>query len=497
MLLHPVGALEFQDPVFSMLKMKYVYWVAAGVECCLSLSLIYWVWRGMLDVAMTFLGVFVLLLIMYRIGGRWLGYEGACSCLGTPGKWMLTDPKQVDWIASGILAYIGLGTILYVTCHLLSCRSSKLRLLCLIGWVCLGCQTQAEQFLRIDGHIALRALKPNGDVLTNQIQRFEVSVSPTKWRLKLLYGTDPGYYSELFGAGSNVFHVLYHPDIRDDLPVPGTITPGPYPLHDSYYTTVPWLAYCSHLYFQNEKSQELPLPDRMASSEMDAHFARADVLFMESSLKLPQSVSFVADPVREKLAHKSQFLRTESLSEQQRLSRLPGRKLSPPPGSILGDYRVLASTNLAGMQIPLRFELLRFNFRPARTNEVGTSSGGSPGLIRYPSLEFRGNTLNVSIEEGNLEAAALKQRTSVADYRLFSKKDSVDFVQYHITNGLWKRVIDNSMHDLLTTKVAKAQSLRRRESLKRGGVVGTMLGIILLPLIVYALRHKFRGGPSR
>jgi hypothetical protein len=54
------------------------------------------------------------ILLVYRIGLWWIGFEGSCRCLGNVGDVFGISAETADWIAKGILAYrlVGSGAIL-------------------------------------------------------------------------------------------------------------------------------------------------------------------------------------------------------------------------------------------------------------------------------------------------------------------------------------------------------------------------------------------------
>lgn len=482
----PSILLQMQDPIFAFAKQRDVYLFAGFLEVALAVGLLATVLNASLGRGMAALGTFVLILLTYRIGAHWLGYRGTCNCLGTPGKWMLADPRHLDFLAIGFLAYWAAGVLAWSARKLYA--GYGVRVVVILAGVLVGTPTICSaEYVRVTGHITARSLRPSGDVITNQVWRYEVSMTRSNWVLRSIYDPQSDWYSELFGHGTNIFNALSDPRADEDWPLPGTVVPVPYPSHDSYYITVPWLAFCSFLFFANGNSLALPLPDMQASVRVDAHLSRARVSFLDTSFRLPQAIAFVADNERAKQAADSDYLRTESLSEDEKLSRFQRYVGRIPDGTVIGEYEVEAVTNLhGGMAVPLRFQLTRYGFSPDITNPQAVTT--------YPSLMFEGHVETLQVVNGNLSQPLLPKAVSVADYRLRSPNDGVDFVQYSITNGQWLTEISDSMRDLLSIKVNEARRLRRIESLKRLGVLSVMTAIVSVPLVWSLLRWVKRRG---
>ncbi len=105
------------------------------------------------------------------------------------------------------------------------------------------------------------------------------------------------------------------------------------------------------------------------------------------------------------------------------------------PGKIYTNatYRVLATTNINGMLIPMEFEFVRYAY-------------DSPGRL-LPFETFHGLVSQVATNVGNASLQpAFLGISDVYDYRplarefLSPKMTNRDYVHYRVTNGIWPQV---------------------------------------------------------
>src|SRR5581483_9677385 len=105
---------------------------------------------------------------------------------------------------------------------------------------------------------SLIAIYSQGGTNSAQKTTYVVSVDGARWQIKTIFGED---YYMLHGCdGTNIYSVLHMPGGPDGQAAPATITAGVCPVDAEYYTTLPWLAFASDRYLE-QNTDSLPASD--------------------------------------------------------------------------------------------------------------------------------------------------------------------------------------------------------------------------------------------
>ncbi len=324
-----------------------------------------------------------------------------------------------------------------------------------------------------------------------------LSSNMTAWKITAFYGTNwasGNWRSEICGFGSNVYSVLYDPRVPPGTPFPGLVTPGWYPLQESFRVTMPWLAYCSAGSLGPESGGVLPLPWRHASTDPIAHSALSKTGFSNVSRRFPDWVTWTLDASRMDVARSNSVLRREGLSDSERIQRSPDFSLHYRAGDLIGEYQVIEWTDAQGVRIPTRFVLTAYT--PLKDTKRGVqgekpraaSKGSSTNM--YRCLLFEGRATEILLTNTLVQPSPVPGVLSVADYRLSNRRLNIDYIQYQGADGNWKTSVDSQSLALLEARIQAARAglrAHRFEQLRKWLLIA-LCGVI--PFIVYSLFER-------
>jgi hypothetical protein len=250
---------------------------------------------------------------------------------------------------------------------------------------------------------------------------------------------------------------LLSPGLVKDMeraPKPGdwlflTISPGDVPL-DGIHVELPWLAFCSGGYL-HQRGRVLPLPGELARFSPDAFGYEDQTEVFRDKLGLPRSIDFrTSAAVLNRAMESPVLVRGPSVVAGAGPVRvqpgirdgLVGASSSLPDGFVGARYRVLAQTNIGGLNVPISFVYERF---------------GRDGMQMISRrLVARGVVESVRVGAEPHFTLSPTERYSVADYRFRSSTRVVDQIRYAITNGVIPPTWDLRLQSLFHRQMAAA-----------------------------------------
>lgn len=466
----PSSNLEFRDPIFAFLKVRYVALAAGAIELLLATAL--WRWRRS-EVAFLLIALFSGILFTYRVGADWAGYTGSCACLGQPGKWILGGAQSVDRFTIGILAYWGIGVFVWLLARLYRLKRSNLHL-----WIISLLFLWSPENARAD-YISIKGSLEYSHAPSAPAQ-FEILLGDNIWSMKVQYGEN--WYSEIYGVGANIYDVHYDPKAHEDWPLPSTITPGNFPALHSPHVTVPWLAFCSADFFATSDWEDMPLPWLLARTQPEAHVCKANVEFLAGPRKTPKQIRFITSATRLTKAHEVPTLRAAIATDRERRSRVLSLKTRFAPNQLLGMFSVTQSTNLNGIAIPLAFELETFAIKSEKSRRTANMAGFYRGQVSY-----------AAVRSGNVTLPTFTKAVTVADYRLSERRFGISYVVYNIRNQAWKTKVDSELQNLLRQKRHDAILAKLQQLGKQSLIISVMLLLAAVPAFIlfhHRLKHS-------
>jgi hypothetical protein len=301
----------------------------------------------------------------------------------------------------------------------------------------LGCQTKAnaeDNAVVIQGRLNLTAYEPSGGIFTNLNFGFEVSLQDNRWLIKTIY--NPGTYFLTGYDGTNVYDYFVdasftpppaHASLTNHLS--GTICAGSIPLNNNVYTMCPWFAFCSGSLFAERKAGDLiPAPwGAPRVFAIDSIF-EPEVAVFDGVPHLPKECQFrVSDLLKTKILATNWADLADK--DEMRLQFKPYHE-----GFLGGVYRVIATTNFAGFEIPLEFDCKRFI--PADKSALFKPSGNSNSWL---GQEIKGTVESISMRylDSTQPPIPAGKQIDVSDMRLRDLQARVNGFGYAITNGIW------------------------------------------------------------
>ncbi len=280
---------------------------------------------------------------------------------------------------------------------------------------------------------------------TNSAQKttYVVSVDGARWQIKTIFGED---YYMLHGCdGTNIYSVLHMPGGPDGQAAPATITPGVCPVDAEYYTTLPWLAFASDRYLE-QNTDSLPAFWVNPRSDAMAWMFESRVERLPSTPRLPRTVAYVTTRAR---------LTTAPTNSQLRMERIPAKRLafrtilpaSLPAGFQGGEFSITSTTNFDGLEIPNGFQAVTYAL-PSGEKQVKTNM-----LLIGTVTRIGPSTLNSYLPE-------ISQNLSVTDYRFRNSAPRVDCITYFITNSAWTSDRDPRLASAFNLKKDQSPTFR-------------------------------------
>jgi hypothetical protein len=303
---------------------------------------------------------------------------------------------------------------------------------------------------------------------------------------------------QAFGFSSNTFCVEA---ANEKIPAGALAYFGFYPPYSTQPVMIPWLAYCSSEYFRKSSEwKDMPTPWTLALCETVSHICEVEASFLDNRPGLPRSLIFVVTERRLGRAARNPLLRFEHLTRRERIDRFIDYSKDYPPGSVLGEYRVLLTTNVNTQVLPQSAILETYLLRGAFKALAGLQTNQSQ-MVRMQTNNARGRMFlyarfsllltNVLTPPADIFLGVLKSNAGVVDHRMQNRRLNVDHVLYSVTNGQWKFVPDATVSNLFEIKLADARSARRSDSARRFFLYTLFGFILLLPVVLY-LRGRTR-----
>ena len=362
--------------------------------------------------------------------------------------------------------------------------SKLVKRIAFVFWALSVVGTAAARF-HVEGEMEATIYNASGAVQQTIPAQFAVSVDGTAWEITGYFANSN--YTVSGCDGTNTFTLLCDNAQTREQAQPAWVTPGQYPLDVSWQTAVPWLAFASAAYLDEQTNDVIPGCWGHPRNEADMWILRSEIKRSADAPFLPLEVNYIVD----------RNLQMAAATNGNLLSAIPDNEINTAifqyrPEFICGEYRVTATTNWNGLVLPAAFEVKRYypKYTP-RADYLG------PAII----VAFQGRVRGFTSAPLELRIPKTDRLMSISDFR-FSKRDvGVDFIRYASSNGDWPSPQEIKAEDLLRARVASAkESLRFFLKRKRGnqlsafrrgfGLLG--IGCVLLAPLIFLAVNKYK-----
>jgi hypothetical protein len=441
------GILEFMVVVFSLgIARRSPQWALAGI-----------IW-------------FATILIIYRMALASMGaVSDTCNCLGALGRLLYPEDQGASLAHALLWSVFGLSSTGWLLPYVVSsslddaARLSEINphgkcavkengakshcRLAIIATIFTAVQfLEAAQTLeagfsvrgtisqQLSGKAGADSASASPDV------HFSVSVVGPTWDLTLdhNYGTHR-YHSD----GTNVFELFYDAKATNTI-VPGVVHHDGFP-SNGHFDGVLWFAYASGGHIKTQSP--MPAPWIPARSDPRAFMFDVSLEKLGDQPRIPFEAEFIGNRKRFDLARKSSALKIEAVTpaaaKQRKLLTLMVRDKFRE-----ASYRVLETTNIGEVSIPVQFELTLYRPTSIRvTNPVVAKYIGQ--AVEIKTISDR-PTLPIPNERG----------VAVTDRRFRSNRQLIDCIQYRITNSWILATSDPRLTDIFRAKKQAAPFIR-------------------------------------
>ena len=236
------------------------------------------------------------------------------------------------------------------------------------------------------------------------------------------------------------------------------------PYLDNTFNECVWLAFASHSYFTHRTNDSAsPIwPTGLRPENDDKIGTRAFYTVLKESF-FPSEVAYVCDG----------FLHVEGVTKGI-LQKIP---LRPPLDQGYTNYigRAVATTNIAGVEVPLKFEVFRY----------GPVASGPEALSELKMLMYCVIEVNqVAIKLSGVDHPPLDKRAVVMDTRM-AGTSPVRMVLHEVVSNLWPTIDQTEKKQKLLEKEFEASKQTTSASSWRKRMVwAAFAGLVVLPLIV-------------
>ena len=244
-----------------------------------------------------------------------------------------------------------------------------------------------------------------------------------------------------------------------------TITPGHHPL-DHFGASLPWLAFCSGDYLR-QPGRLIPFAAEIRQ-EPEAFGYVDRTLTFSDRFGLPERVEFFTSRELLRRSPRNPALQ-RSTRDRRDLAIALNPVVSAPEGVLVGRYQVQVSTNIAGINIPLVFQLETWRIdREKHPLLQGDTWGRVTSLRAVPEPK---------------QIISSDARYGVIDFRFRHRFKLVDDIKYTITNGIVPPISDPVLGAIYRRDVSAAAYDPVYKA--RFGIYG-LVAILLVPPVIFA-----------
>jgi len=337
---------------------------------------------------------------------------------------------------------------------------------------------------RLSGKCARWALDETGAATVGYTNDFEVVFAQGNWHSKVCFNGNTNYYEEYafdgqeikgaFGQGPLV--TADSKKAETNMYWMGFLMTNLVPMTAACETKFVWLAYGSYEFFRRDTSRELLAP----WVPRDINGAQC---LLYRVTKLSETPGF--PKTIELRASKDVWKKWEKLS-----GRDSRRETCPyPDGFIAGEYKVLATTNFEGTEVPMTVSLDRYAMRHERGERDGRG-------VRAKIEQYLGVITKIERSDRQDVTPPIPEASGayIYDYRF----EEPGYYDLHLTwkpkSGHWP-AIDRPEIPALAAKAKREIELSRkaaRQSLliRRTVGFGAMLVLVSVPFLFVCLRGR-------
>ena len=424
--------------------------------------------------------------VVYRVGLWWMDWKKPCSCLGNLTDALHISPQTADNIMKVLLAYLLIGSygLLIWQWRAARCVNSRKKINPKLSGVsslavfviinCLDVNRQAMgAVFQAEGTLVRTVYRGDekGSVLFTDSADFFLCVSNRQWFLKT---EEEGgrYHFECGSDGLDSYYIVYDESQEpsrgsSEVVRPAVVTEGIYPEFAHPLAAVLWLAFASADYFTSLRTQTMPAPWASPMDDPSSLLYTYNADFIDEQQRLPKNMSWVVSKDR---------------IEKMKVPRHPGRNYSDEMiaslssyshGTTGGVFRVLITTNFQGFYLPMVFELVR-NFVPG------------PGVFE----RYSGTTKRILMPSQPVGPPNIRGKIGVSDYRWQDSNTRLLYLNYVVTNQMWKEKGDPEHQNLFSQRRASLSMKPTVLPFKRQVILALVLLLLVIPFSWMLLSKK-------
>ncbi len=439
------------DPIFSFLTNRQMIFFAAVLKFTIALFL-FSSSSSLLKIGtITWIAT---IFLVYHIGIWSTGYLGPCKCLGGSLDWLTKSQPVIKNVPKVLIAYLLCSYLFSLTYLAKRFRLiATVKVLIISVFLFVGHLSYAQEF-EATGKVDYAAYNNNGSIGQHLHYDFTVAVSNNQWFIKAIW---PKSYSAEHGCnGKSVFGIIYDPSLTPtNVPTPGNINSGTYPLLMDPYNRVLWLAFASSYYIDTVTNNFMPAPWTDPFNNPRAYAYKVQIERFRKPPKLPAELTFIADKGLLSTAATNVNLDNPFKEDIASLSEIP-------VGFVGGKFLTTGTTNYNGLEVPVKFEMMQY------------APDGFPVVAKWSG---RVTKLSPLKKESFLPKIP-ERGISVADYRFRDKEHNVRYINYNLTNGNWLAENDPALRHQFMVKIG------RQTDLPKQYVSRTLVAVILTLLFV-------------
>ncbi len=483
--------LTFPDPLFPFMTKQELMLVACAAEMAVIAPLVISTNSVLTLISLASLSS---CFALYRLGVAWLGSSlQPCPCLGNAATWLGVRPAVSDHMSNGLMLYLLLVSILFLSLDLLSNASRRKNLnstilgaLSVVIVLLFAVETSVEADAEVqtaapskpvfqpsfecEGSLQYLLYNSSGLVRYKEHKHFHVWVNgDNQWCVRITPESDdysPFSCVELASDGSDIYRMEVFNTNYTNIIVPSAngIAPG----FDPSFASEVWLAYASGNYLMTRTNTYVkalwPVGDLLNPS----HGPKLDSL-VSADWKLSSEPPYVPLEV---------VYYTPTSRNDDGAFEPPSLKEKPDAASERTNalYRVSKSTNIAGITLPIEFQLLRFGkFRRESSSPLS------------PIVEIAGIADRVHLASTKRDLIpVLPGKTTVDDYRGTNSGVAVKYI-----DRKWRAL--SSVEELRTKHIFSPRDKPRRlGQVKRAIIYLLIFSLASIPVIVWVRAKRMQ-----